>query len=178
MKTSRLDGILVLQTDKPYEIAISGKMEQRNTIICRDINAKTENAACDLEQALMTAMMTLQGRETKEISKAQMAKDEKAEKDFFKNDSPKMSDIDAQAQAIEMIVNMASGSVRKSQLKEMFYEIACERLACDGDLKLTQSVWDTISLKDKNKIMFRYCAFFVNPFEAVSDMASSTEKKG
>lgn len=175
MKTSRLQGVLVFDIEKPYKIAIAGKQEERTEIICKHINAKAEYAACDMEQLLVTALTSTRGQETNS-PKAQMDKDQKEAEDFFKKESPTIGEIDQQAGAIKLMVKTGL-IVRMSELFEKFYPIVCSRIFCAGDIPMTQTIWESISLRDKESIMFRYCTFFVNPLEVVLDMASSMENQ-
>ncbi len=176
MKTDRKEGILYFDTLKPYKVAIAGKLEERTEIICHDVNAKCEEAALDMEQLLLRALNSLPER-TSRASKKQMDADEKKDKSFFDNNSPSEKEIDEQATNLSLIVQMNS-AVQMSQLLEVFQEIlASGVISYVGNQKMTSTVWTSIGRKDKTRIMFRYCSFFVNPLEQLANMVSSKESQ-
>lgn len=179
MKTSRKDGILVIQTEKPYTMTINGQFEKRNTIICHDVNTRCEAAAYDLEQQLILAMTNIPANNSrKKTSQKQIIADEKQDKKFFDADCPTDSEISKQAQALEMMVNM-NNAVRISEFMETFNDFLTSGAVCiDGDQKMQPAIWETISRKDKARIVFWYCAFFVNPSERLAAMAQSMDDPG
>ncbi len=177
MKTSRTDGILVIQTKKPYKIAINGQAEDRTEIICHDVTSKSEEAAVDLEQLLTAAMGSIEQRATT-TSKKQMLADEKKGKDFFGNNSPSDADIEEQAQALEMMIKL-NKSVKVSELMEVFREFLAAGTVCAaGDQQMYANIWETVDYRDKLRIMYWYAAFFVNPLESLLNMQSSTGSQG
>ena len=161
MKTSRKDGILVLKTDKPYKIAINGTLEQRNIILCYDINNKAESAAYDLEQYFDVAIFDLAA---KQIEK-NISKDEDNEDDFFKKDSPSNKEIAERALGLEMIIR-SNKTILISKILESFNEIIQSGIIkADGGITMTPSIWETVYRDDKLKIVFWYVTFFVNPLQ-------------
>ena len=161
MKTSRKDGILVLKTDKPYKIAINGTLEQRNIILCYDINNKAESAAYDLEQYFDVAIFDLAA---KQIEK-KISKDEDNEDDFFKKDSPSNKEIAERALGLEMIIR-SNKTILISKILESFNEIIQSGIIkADGGITMTPSIWETVYRDDKLKIVFWYVTFFVNPLQ-------------
>lgn len=175
-KTSRKDGILTFNTDRPYKIAIDGNQEDRNEIICHDVNAKCENAALDMEQLITTALQSIPQNKSK-ATKAQLLADEKKDKDFFGTDSPSEKQIEDNAKGLEMMVQMTD-AVKMSDMVELFFQfIGAGVICCAGDIKITEPIWDSIHRNDKKKIMFRYCSFFVNPLEQLVNMAQSMDSQ-
>ena len=160
-KTSRKDGILVLKTDKPYKIAINGTLEQRNIILCYDINNKAESAAYDLEQYFDVAIFDLAA---KQIEK-KISKDEDNEDDFFKKDSPSNKEIAERALGLEMIIR-SNKTILISKILESFNEIIQSGIIkADSGITMTPSIWETVYRDDKLKIVFWYVTFFVNPLQ-------------
>lgn len=177
MKTSRQEGILIIQTKKPYKIAISGQQDDRTEIICKEVNSKCEGAAMDLEQLLTTALGSVENKGSK-ATKKQMEKDEKKDKDFFGSECPSDADIEEQANNLHLAVKMQR-VVKISELMEVFGDfLATGRVCAVGDQKMTQVIWDTVSAQDKIRILFWYAAFFVNPLESLANMASSMDIQG
>jgi hypothetical protein len=170
-KTSRKDGILVLKTDKPYKMAINGKLEQRNIILCFDINNQAESAAFDLEQYFDVAIFDMA---EKQINKSTPARDDdKKEDDFFKKDSPSNKEIEEKALGIEMLLR-SNKAILISKILETFNEIIQAGLIkADGGITMTSPIWQTIHRDDKLKIVFWYAAFFVNPLQRLSAINAS-----
>lgn len=179
MKTSRKAGILVIQTEKPYTMTINGGFEKRNTIICHDVNTRCEAAAYDLEQQLILAMTNIPANTSrKKTSQKQLAADEKQDQKFFETDCPSEAEISKQAQALEMMVSM-NNAVRVSEVMETFNDFLTSGAVCiEGDQKMQPAIWESISRKDKARIVFWYCAFFVNPSERLAAMAQSMDDPG
>ena len=151
-------------------------MREQTEIICTDVNSKCENAAFDMEQALTNAMQNVPQKNVK-ATKKQLAADEKKDQDYFEKDSPTLEEIDNHAFALEMAVK-SNSSVKMSEILEIFMDfINAGVVRCVGDQKITTPIWDSISRRDKMKIVFRYCSFFVNPLEQLVNMASSMEEK-
>lgn len=176
MKTSRTEGILVFETEKPYKIAINGEQQDRKEIVCHDVNGKCENAALDMEQLITTALQSIPQGKSK-ATKKQLLADEKKDKEFFGTDSPSEKQINDNAQGLEMMIQMTD-AVKMSDLMELFVEfVGAGVVCCAGDLKITKPIWESIHRNDKKRIMFRYCSFFVNPLEQLVNMAQSAESQ-
>lgn len=171
MKNSRNEGILVLNTKRPYKMANpEGELEERTEIICRDVNSKVENSAFDLEQKLMSAMSNLPERATGSVNKKQIKIDQQKENDFFSSDSPTEKQVEEQAQALEMAVKFNT-VVKISEIIDIFIDFinaGCVQTA--GQHKMTKPIWESLSRHDKSRIVFMYCAFFVNPLEQLRNM--------
>ena len=164
MKNSRTEGVLFFNTKKPFKVTIDGKFEDRTEVICHDVNSKCENAALDLEQLLISAMVNLKGSGAKPNKAEQEAESNKSA-EFFKNDSPKLEDIQEQAKGLEMGF-MMNTEVKISEVIKAFGEmVASGVISTSGDVPMTIPVWERINIKDKSHICFMYCAFFVNPLE-------------
>jgi hypothetical protein len=162
MKTSRKDGILVLKTDKPYKMAVNGTLEQRNIILCYDINNNAESAAFDLEQYFDVAIFDMA---EKQVDRKQMSDEELEKDDFFKKDSPTDKEIAEKALGLEMLLR-SNKAILISKILETFNEIIKAGLIkADGGTVMTPTIWQSIHRDDKLKIVFWYAAFFVNPLQ-------------
>ena len=163
-------------TDKPYKMAIGGENQDRNQIICHDVTSKTENAALDMLQLLTTAIQN--GPQTNsKMTKKQLAEADKKDQSFFDNESPTIKDIDDQATALQIAVQ-SNTVVKMSEIMDLFFEFVDKgAVNCAGDLKIYRPVWESIHREDKMKIVFRYCAFFVNPLMQLVAMASSMDNQ-
>lgn len=173
MKTSRIEGILVFDTTKPYNMAIDGNLEDRNQIICHDVNSKCENAAFDIEQLLTVGLMEMSASKTAEkmSEKGGTAEKELETEDFFKKECPTDKEIDEIAMLLKTAFSM-SKEIKMSEIIEAFNAFRKAGVICAaGDIKMTDIIWNTVSRQDKLKIIFRYCSFFVNPLEALQTMA-------
>ena len=176
MKTSRKQGILVLKTDKTYDIAISGNIEKRNVIICKDINYENEGIAFDLEQSLMGAFMDASERFQKNRNDKNVLKitDETNKKndEFLNKESPSEKEVDEQWMSLLMPILM-SKSVKLKEVMSIFEQLCLSGLiTCDANILMTISIWKTVNRSDKLKIAFSYMAFFVNPLQQL--LKSST----
>jgi len=173
---SRRDGILDFDTNKPYKIAIAGEQQERTQIICHDVTSKTENAALDMLQLLTTAIQNVPQPETTPTKK-QLDADERKDSKFFDNESPSLKEIDEQALALQMAVQ-SNTVVKMSEIMDLFFDfVDSGAVNCAGDLKIYKPIWESIHRDDKIKIVFRYCAFFVNPLMQLVAMASSMENQ-
>jgi hypothetical protein len=162
MKTSRKDGILVLKIDKPYKMAVNGTLEQRNIILCYDINNNAESAAFDLEQYFDVAIFDMA---EKQVDRKQMSDEELEKDDFFKKDSPTDKEIAEKALGLEMLLR-SNKAILISKILETFNEIIKAGLIkADGGTVMTPTIWQSIHRDDKLKIVFWYAAFFVNPLQ-------------
>jgi hypothetical protein len=171
---SRKDGILDFDTDRPYKMAIAGEQQPRNQIICHDVTSKTENAALDMLQLLTTAIQNAPQSNNK-MTKKQLDEADKKDQGFFENESPSLEEIDEQAYGLRVIVQ-SSKVVKMSEIMDLFFEFVDKgAVMCAGDQKIYRPIWESIHREDKMKIVFRYCAFFVNPLMQLVAMAASME---
>jgi len=172
MTTSRNDGILVINTIKPYEMAIEGGIENdKHEIICREPTSKMENIVFEIEDMFISAAMDMAERSTgaSKATKAQLKKDEKDEKDFYESDCPSEEQMKTQEMNHELLIRMAG---KTSELMDKFSQlIAAGLVNAQGDLPMTAPRWESVSREDKKRIMFRYCAFFVRPLATLQSMA-------
>lgn len=180
MKTSRNQGILVLKTNEPYNIAINGNMEKRNIIICKDINYENETIAYDLEQSLMGAFIDTAERFSKKNNDKDVLKitDEtnKKNNEFLNKESPEEKEIDNQWSSLLMPILM-SKNVKLKEIMSTFEQLALSGLIiCDANIPMTITIWKTVSRQDRLKIAFSYMAFFVNPLQQLLKLSMSTEK--
>ena len=168
MKTSRMEGILAMETKKPYKAAVNGTLEDRTDIVLLDVDSKCEGAAFDMEQLIMSAISSLPGES--KATKTQMKKEEQKAQDFYDNDSPTEKEVSEQSDALRMLFSM-NPSVKMSDLFDVFtLFINAGRVCYAGDQPIYKPVWDTIHREDKARILFGYAAFFANPLEALSRM--------
>lgn len=169
MNNSRSEGIFYIVTKKPYKIAINGELEERNNITCKDITAKCEMSAANVEQLLTAAMMNVPQKEII-ATKKQILADEKEEQSYYDNDNPTDDQIKTNANMLKLMFN-AQTSVKLQELMDEFLNIIfSKRVVCEGDIEITQPIWDTVDLQDKLSILFRYCSFFANPLQALVNM--------
>ena len=86
MKTSRMEGILALETKIPYKLAINGHLQEKTEIICHDISSVAESIAFDIEQLFIVAATSFQGKvqDQKQIE-APKEDDSKKNEEFYKN---------------------------------------------------------------------------------------------
>ena len=169
MKTSRLEGILVMETKKPYKMAIDGNMEPRNEIILNDVNEACENAAYDLEQLLMAASVSIPQTNIKVDQKRSEAEDKETQ-NFFSDDCPSEKAINNMALSLESMVSLSTG-VKMSEIMEVFNDfVSAGVVKCAGGAKMEPNIWRTVDRKDKKRIVFRYASFFANPLESLQNM--------
>ncbi len=163
MKNSRSIGELHFKTKKTFQVSIAGKFEERDEIICHDVNSKCESAALDLEQLFLSALGSLKGSGEKNDSLIE--ENNKKNKDFFDNESPTLEEVIEQAEGLEMAI-MFNREVKASEILGAFEQLVLAGVICTvGDIEMTTPVWDKIKIKDKAYICYMYCAFFVNPLE-------------
>ena len=58
MKNDRKEGILIVNTDKPYKVSQDGNYIEKNQIVCREMDYSTEWIGADLYQMVMGAIVT------------------------------------------------------------------------------------------------------------------------
>jgi hypothetical protein len=163
MKNSRREGLLYFETKKTFKVSIDGGFEERNSVICHDVNSKCEGAALDIEQLLISAMSSLKGNSNPDPEAVE--KNQKEGEVFFNNESPAHKDVEEQAKGLEFSF-MMNTEVKISVIIKAFKEmILAGVISTTGDILMTASVWDKINIKDKSYICFMYCAFFANPLE-------------
>ena len=171
MKTSRNEGILVINTVQPYEMAVEGGIEKdKHEVICREPLSKHESIIFDMEDMFIEAAMAMSERRTgpSKATKAQLKKDEKEDKDFYSADCPTEEQLKAQEMNHELMIRMAG---KTSELMGLFRTLIRDGLVHSyGDKEMYDPIWESISREDKKRIMFRYCAFFVRPLATLLNM--------
>lgn len=176
MKTSRRDGILTFNTNKPYKMAIKGNLEDRSEIICHDVTSACEGAAFDIEQMLLAALYSVQEKQQNKAVENTESIDN--QDNFYNDDSPSEQEINDQANMLEMMFKMNT-EVKTSELMDAFKPFfKAGVICCAGDQRMHDVVWKTVNRNDKLKIVFRYCAFFANPLESLLTLAVTTESQG
>lgn len=178
MTTTRLDGLLIFNTKGPYKISVDGTFEERNEVICHEMNNKSScNTAADLEQLLLSAFKSASRGEDDNRTTKQIQKEEKEENVFYSNDTPSEKDIKERADQLAFMFKMQK-EVKMSELTDLFDSIVAERLIhSQGDIVMYGNVWDTLGYKDRIDIMFRYIVFFVNPLQSLSLIVTTEEGK-
>jgi hypothetical protein len=170
-RTSRKDGILIIKTDKPYKMAVNGRLEERSVIICNDINSSAELAAFNLEQLLDIPIFET-GRKQKEVPSGELEED-----DFFDKDCPSDKEIQERASGLEFMIRNCK-EVKMSEIIIEFNGILRSGvIKLDGGSPMTKPVWDTMHRNDKLKIIFWYSAFFVNPLQRLYAISPKKETK-
>lgn len=174
MVTSRKDGILVMELDNGYNIAINGTIEKRKGIICKEFGSSCELVAFDMEHLLNQAMFSMADGLKNHGSKVQSVQEKD---DFYDTDCPKDSEIKERSTALEMMIR-ANTKVKMSQIVELFKEfVNAGLIICDCQIPMTSIIWDSIKMNDKLKIIFGYISFFVNPLQRLETMSIETDKK-
>jgi hypothetical protein len=156
-----------MRTDTPYKMAIDGQANQdRSFICCKEFGYKTENAAFDLEQLFTVAMFDMAQNRKASSDNAKVEKD-----DFFNKDCPTDKEIQERAMGLEMMIK-SSAKVKISQLLEIFSEfLDAGLIQVEGGQVMTEIIWQSVKPSDKLKILFWYCAFFVNPLRRLETMS-------
>lgn len=158
-------------------MAIGGQMRDDCCLItCKEINSATEGAAADLEQLFISGMTDFYQRSKQEKKFSEKNSGKILEPDTFStNECPSDKEIQEEAKTLE-ITFMANTFVKMSELLETFTKIVDAKLILgEANQPITSIVWNTIKRYDKQKILFWYCAFFVNPLSRLSIGESSTE---
>jgi len=178
MKTSRLEGILALETKIPYKLAINGQQQQRTEIICHDISAVAESIAFDIEQLFIVATTSFQGRmqqDQKQIEAPQKG-ESKENEEFYKKDCPSLEEIKKMADGLMILFKM-NKEVKYSQLLALFNQLLTTgMIKAVGDTPMTTPIWETVDRLDKEMILFSYIAFFVRPLLSLENLSSKTDK--
>lgn len=177
MKTSRKDGILVMYTKNPYKMAIDGRLQEKNTIICHDIDYENEGAAYDLQEALMAAFMDVSERNQSKNLKIEDKTSDQENENFLNKESPTEKEIEVMGASMMMPI-LISKSVGLKNVIKIFESIALNGLVlCEGNIKMTSVIWKTINRQDRLKIAFGYMAFFVNPLQQLLIMSAGEENR-
>ena len=181
MQTSRSQGILVIKIEKPYDIAVSGKMVKSNTVVCYEpTGLKGENVAFELDHCLRAAIFSIINSERvkKNISNNEVIDNEDDEEDnFYKEDSPKDSEINLNAASLQFSFTMRNSFIKITDLLSIFMDVInLGFLKSEHNETITIEVWKTISRKDKEDILFKFCSFFVNPFQKLAELGNTMEK--
>lgn len=167
MKNSRTDGLLVLDLDRGYEVALDGQMERRTQVLCYDIDGASEAASYDIEQAIMSAMFDIQGRQPQNAN----AEAPQGIGDFYKDEAPTAEEVAQEAANVEMIIK-ANRVVKASEFMALFNGVLqAKRIVTDSKAAIfpNSPIWKSLTRADKTKIVYSYCAFFVNPLAQLSD---------
>ncbi len=167
MKTSRIEGLLVINCKKPYQIAKNGINQDATEIICKEINFATEGIADDLEQMFFSAMADSQKRNPNSGTSTDEDVDKqiKENQDFVNNDNPIESEIDNKAMILEYIFKI-NQAYKFTDIEALFGKLVNAGLImAENETKLTTThpIWMKISREDKRRIMFSYISFFANP---------------
>ena len=176
MKTSRMDGKLVLETRRPYLVAVNGAEQERHKIVCLDVTPRAEMAAFDLEQYVTSAMFDIAERQAKNNRQIEGDQDGGA---FFDEDMPSDEDINQQMTLIEMTLK-SNRSVKISMVFEAFHGILDAGLITSdtGDKILPGGIWEKIHRTDKLRIMCGYISFFANPLESLQGLQLEDSSEG
>jgi hypothetical protein len=167
MKNSRTDGLLVLELEGGYEVALDGQMERRTQVRCHDIDGASEASAYDIEQAIMSAIFDVQGRQPKNAN----AEAPEGIGDFYKTESPTAEEVAEEAANVEMIIK-ANRLVKASEFMALFNGVLqAKRIVTDSDAVIfpNSPIWKSLTRADKTKIVYSYCGFFANPLAQLSD---------
>lgn len=166
MKVSRKDGILPIETKKPFKVSIGGSFEDRTDVVLHDVTANTEDLALDLEQLFLSAIASMGDQSNGQKQNASVVEEQnKQNEEFFKNNSPKIEEIEEQAEGLKMAI-MFNKVVKASEVLKAFKEMALAgAVGVAGDQAMTEPRWNSIDRRDKEYICYMYCAFFVNPLE-------------
>lgn len=179
MRTSRLEGMLILETKKPYKIATDGNLTEQTQIVCKDIDSVSEAIAFDIEQMYMVALMDIQNQRAKNSDQKQIESNEKNEsenKDFYENECPSSQDVEKYGSQLMMLFKMNS-AIAYSKLLGLFNELLSSgRICAIGGAPMTQPIWASVDRKDKERIVFAYISFFVNPLLSLENLSSETDK--
>jgi beta-mannanase len=171
MNTSRINGTLVLHTDKPYKMAKSGINSDATEIICKEITYAVENVANDMEQMVLSAVTdwAIKNRSINGTSDSSGANEQmKANEDFNSNESPTEAQVNEQAKSLETTFKMQTG-VKITELSIAFEQFINNHLIlAEGGVEMSSKhpIWISIDRKDKLKIMFSYLCFFIQPLSS------------
>lgn len=185
MNSSRKEGILVIQTKKPYKMA-KGSLGYADAteIICHEFTSKVNRLAFDLEQMFRIAMDDTRMRraqnkkaETEAVDNADLDAELAKMRAFEENESPTESDIEDNAIILENMFSI-NKAVMTSELMDVWEGVIDAGLICiEGDQKMPKTIWESIDRDDQRRIMFGYISFFVKPVYRLERLFVEREKK-
>lgn len=178
MKTSRLEGILVIETSKPYKVAVNGEEQDRNVVVLRDVTSAAEDAAFDLEQLFASCIFDMSQKQSNANADAN---DDAAFKSFIDDNSPSASAVNDQAGMYELMLK-TTRAVKLSEAIEAFSGIISAGLVAsdtgDAIRKGPGGIWEKLDRRDKLRIVCSYVAFFVNPLESLQNIQPQGSSEG
>jgi len=171
MRNDRKAGLMVIETKRPFKVSEGGQYVDKTKIVCKDIgvNEEAEYIAMDLQQLLMSAMFDMANN----VDRSHAQNTEEEDTGFYDNNSPSTKEVDEVGNGLMTMVNMST-KVKMSDFIRKFVDLIGFGLFEVDGKRLNMESWGTIGLQDKQRIVFNYIAFFVNPLQNV---ASSTGKK-
>jgi len=179
LKTSRLDGRLVIHTKEPYEITIDGRGNNRKIIIAKEAKHSAEGLLLDLEQCFVAAANSAsRGVSEDDRLNAAAVNAAKEERPFWDIDCPSEKEINEQAFGLESVMK-STMVIKMSTFMQMFKSLIMKTHVLETDTGKTIGgvVWERISLNDKQNIAFKYCAFFANPFQRLAESSPDEDEK-
>ncbi len=179
MKTSRSQGILVLKLDKPYQLAVSGKMVESKTIVCYEpTGMKGEDVAFDLDHCLRAAIFSIINSErVRKNEKIDDDENNAEENDFYEKECPTDEEINLNGASLQFSFTMRNSYIKMTDLMNIFKEVInLGFLKSEHGEPLTIEIWKTINRDDKEDILFKFCSFFVNPFQKLARLGKVMEK--
>ena len=177
MVNSRKEGILVLNTEHTFPVSINGQFIDKQKIICKDIDYKTEYVAYDLEQAIQSALFGIAKQANGETPDGDFEKQQADNQLFYKNESPTEEDVREQAEGLQLIVGMSQSVSISDIMRKFLAVVEGKRLFVEGNIPLTIPIWQKIHRDDKLKIAFSYICFFANPLPKLQN-SRTVESKG
>lgn len=176
METSRKDGILILRTKVPYQMAVSGSISDVSEIICKEITYPVEGIAFDIEQIFYNAMINVAGKSKDFKSEGGKSNDDTG---YDIKECPTDEEIEDNANQLEVLFKMNSAG-KMSELVNLFEGIINAGLVmAEGMIPMSAKLppWTTISRQDKSKIIFKYISFFVKPLVALNEALPTKQEK-
>lgn len=170
MKNDRKEGILIVNTDKPYKVSHDGNYIEKNQIVCREMDYRTEWIGADLYQMVMGAIVTSHINKSDAISQSSNSSNNETDAEKFNsNNSPTIKQVEDMAEGYKMFV-MTSSDVHISTFMEKFEGmVSAELIQSDVNKPIGLGDWRTgVNWQDKMKIAFCYISFFAIPSQNVS----------
>lgn len=180
MKNSRKDGTLVVKINKPYTMSVDGQPVQEHVLICHEINQHCEYIAMDIEQYLKACVLNMSTRNNEQrqvVYDKQAKEDEKKAKNYYENECPSVAEVEENAAMLEMFVSMNT-MIRVSQIMEKFVGfVNAGLIKMKNGKSLPYLYWNKLDMRDKLKIMYCYCSFFVNPLQNLAELSKRLENQ-
>jgi hypothetical protein len=176
MKTSRSTGVLVLNIEKPYRIAVDGKMVESNIVVCYEpTGLKGEDVAFNLDHCLRAAIFSIVNSER--VRNEKVDDEDIQENDFYEKECPTEDEVNLNGISLQFSFTMRNSFIKITDLMNLFVEVvSLGFLKSEHGETITIEVWKTISRKDKEDILFKFCSFFVNPFQKLAQLGKAMEK--